>query len=220
MNLNKTENTAVLGIFLAFTGLIAALLLAICAKQTAAPIARAAALEANKSLISVMPPFKTQKSTVFNNIRFTAVFDAQGKLAGIAGETSVKGYGGEIKTLAGMNPDGSIRTVIILENNETPGLGSNVCVRKETKTLKSLFNSRKTSGNTLPPNKILDYYSGKSLDKSANAWQITKDGGNCPYITGATVSSRAVCKAVYLIVSTYVQNRESINSEFTGKEAK
>ena len=77
-----------------------------------------------------------------------------------------------------------------------------------------------TSGNTLPPNKILDYYSGKSLDKSANAWQITKDGGSCPYITGATVSSRAVCKAVYMIVSTYVQNRESINSEFTGKEAK
>lgn len=220
MNLKNTENTAVLGIFLAFTGFAAALLLAICAKQTAEPIAHAAALEANKSLVSVMPPFKSYKSETFENIRFTAVFDPENKLVGIAGETSVKGYGGEIKTLTGMNPDGSIRSVIVLENNETPGLGSNVCVRKEIKTLKSVFCGGKKSANSLPPNKILDYYSGKSLDKNANAWQITKDGGNCPYITGATVSSRAICKAVYHVVSTYVNNREKISSKFTVTEGK
>lgn len=220
MELNKTENTFVLGIFLALTGLIAALLLAFCAKQTAEPIAAAAAIEANKSLVSVMPSFKTKKTAVFKDITYTAVFDENNKLAGIAGESSEKGYGGAIKTLVGMNPDGTVRTVIVLENNETPGLGSNVCVRKETKTLKSLFCGGKKSENSLPPNKILDYYSNKKLDKTRNAWQITKDGGDCPYITGATVSSRALCKVVYRIVSTYVNNRTVINSKFTVGEGK
>ena len=107
MNLNKTENTAVLGIFLAFTGLLAALLLAFFADITAKPIAEAAAESANKSLASVMPPFKTKKTAVFNKIKFTGVYDEKGVLAGVAGETSVKGYGGDIRTLAGMNPDGS-----------------------------------------------------------------------------------------------------------------
>ena len=69
MNLNKTENTAVLGIFLAFTGLLAALLLAFFADITAKPIAEAAAESANKSLASVMPPFKTKKTAVFNKIK-------------------------------------------------------------------------------------------------------------------------------------------------------
>lgn len=220
MDLTKTENTFVLGIFLALTGLIAALLLAFCAKQTAGPISAAAAIEANKSLVAVLPPFKTKKTAVFDDIIFTAVFDADKKFAGIAGECAEKGYAGEIRTLVGMNPDGSVRTVIVLENNETPGLGSNVCVRKETKTLKSLFSGEKKSDNALPPNRILDYYSNKKLDKSQNAWQITKDGGDCPYITGATVSSRALCKAVYKIVSAYGNNRESINSKFNAGEEK
>ena len=220
MNLNNSENTAVLGIFLAFTGLIAALLLAFCAKQTAEPIARAAALESDKSLVSVMPPFKTRKNAVFENIRFTAVYDSNSKIVGIAGESSEKGYAGEIKTLVGMNPDASIRTVIVLEHNETPGLGGNVCMRKEQKTLKSIFNTAETSGNALPPNRILDSYSGKKLDKAAKAWQITKDGGDCPYITGATVSSRAICKVVYSITSTYVNNRDAINALFKTMENK
>ena len=209
MNLNKTENTAILGIFLAFTGLIAALLLAICAKQTAAPIARAAALEANKSLISVMPPFKTQKSTVFNNIRFTAVFDAQGKLAGIAGETSVKGYGGEIKTLAGMNPDGSIRTVIILENNETPGLGSNVCERKFRKTV---FNFYKPLPPGLPPNPILDQFTNLSASPDLE-WKVKRDGGTFDFVTGATITSRAILEAVAEGAKTFALKKEEFKKE-------
>lgn len=217
MNLNKTENTAVLGIFLAFTGLLAALLLAFFADITAKPIAEAAAESANKSLASVMPPFKSKKTAVFNKIKFTGVYDEKGVLAGVAGETSVKGYGGDIRTLAGMNPDGSIRHVIVLENHETPGLGSNVCVRKEQKTLKTLFSAKKNT-SALAPNRILDYYSGKSVT-DGTPWKVARDGGDCPYITGATVSSRALCKAVYEIVSVYSQNIQTVQ-ELLKKEDK
>lgn len=209
MNLNKTENTFVLGIFLALTGLLAALLLAYSARVTAAPIAAAAAENANKSLRAVLPHFKSQKTTVFNGITFTAVFDENGKFTGIAGAFNAKGYGGDITTLVGMNPDCTVRTVLITENNETPGLGSNVCTRKEHKTITSIFKSEKNS-DALPPNRILDYYSGKSVKTNDAPWKITKDGGSCEYLTGATISSRAVCDAVYKIVSTCTANQEKI----------
>ena len=117
-----------------------------------------------------------------------------------------------------MNADGSIRTVLVIENNETPGLGSNVCVRKEQKNLKTLFNS-KSQNNKIAPNKILDYYSGKSITSSAE-WKVAKDGGDCPYITGATVSSRAVCKAVYHIVSVYSANRDAVNAQLLRQEVR
>ena len=217
MNLNKTENTAVLGIFLALTGLIAALLLAFFSDITQKPIAQAAEESANKSLISVMLPFKSKKTVVFKNITFSCVYDEKGILIGVAGETSVKGYGGDIRTLVGMNVDGSIRHVIVLDNNETPGLGSNVCVRKEQKNLKTLFTAEKKD-SSLAPNRILDYYSGKKIN-SDSPWKVAKDGGDCPYITGATVSSRALCEAVYEIVSVYSHNQKAVQ-ELSAKEEK
>lgn len=217
MSLNKTENTFVLGVFLAFTGLTAALLLGYFAQMTAEPIARAAMESANKSLASVMPPFKHKKTVLFKNVSFTGVYNEKNELVGIAGESSAKGYGGDIKTLVGMNVDGSIRTVLVLENNETPGLGSNVCVRKEQKTLKTVMADKKNAP-ALPPNRILDYYSGKRFSADAPEWKVAKDGGSCPYITGATVSSRALCKAVYKIVSLYTLNAEVIQKELLKQE--
>lgn len=218
MNINKSENVFILGIILAITGLLAALLMAYFAKITAKPIADAAYAAANRSLLLVMPPFENKRSIVFEKIKFTGVYDKENKLIGIAGEFSEKGYGGDIKTLTGMNADGSIRTVLVIENNETPGLGSNVCVRKEQKNLKTLFNS-KSQNNKIAPNKILDYYSGKSIT-SANEWKVAKDGGDCPYITGATVSSRAICKAVYHTTSVYSLNSELIKAELLKQEVR
>ena len=215
MNLNKTENTFVLGIFLALTGLLAALLLAYSARVTAAPIAAAAAENANKSLRAVLPHFKSQKTTVFNGITFTAVFDENGKFTGIAGAFNAKGYGGDITTLVGMNPDGTVRTVLITENNETPGLGSNVCTRKEHKTITSIFKSEKNS-DALPPNRILDYYSGKSVKTNDAPWKITKDGGTALYATGATVTSRALAQSASEIALTFKKYRKKIIASFGG----
>ena len=75
MNINKSENIFVLGVILAITGLLAALLMAYFAKITAGPIAEAAYVSANRSLAAVMPPFKSKRSIDFNNIKFTGVFN-------------------------------------------------------------------------------------------------------------------------------------------------
>ncbi len=219
MNLNKTENTFILGLFLAATGLFAALLLAYFAKITADPIARATAENANKSLELVMPPFKSKKTTTFDGIIFFAVYNEKDELSGIAGELTGKGYGGNIVTLTGMNPDGSIRTVLILDSNETPGLGSNVCIRKEHKNITSIFSSKKNS-NAIPPNRILDYYNGKTVHQNSEPWKIIKDGGSCEYLTGATITSRAVCNTVYKIVSVYTKNREKILAQMKSSDNK
>lgn len=226
MQLSKSENTFVLGLFLAVTGCIAAMLLAFFSRITAAPIAESALQEAGKSLKAVLPecvnqPVKT--GIEFEDIKFYGAFDSKSQITGVAGEHSVKGYGGNIRVLVGLNIDGTVRNVLVLENNETPGLGSNVCVRKEQKTLKNLFSSAKTAADTLPPNRILDYYKGKTVTESDNEWKVEKDGGSCPYLTGATISSRAVCAAVYKITSVYCKNREAVNEELTaayGREGK
>ncbi len=212
MNLEKTENTFVLGIFTALVGLLAAVLLAFFAKITAQPIAEANAANAMQSLKAVLPEFNRTAAITIDEIDFCGAF-ADKKLVAIAASTVSKGYGGDIKTLVGLNPDGTVRTVVITENNETPGLGSNVCERKIKKTLSSLF-KKSDNNSALPPNKILDYYSGKSLSPNDPAWKVAKDGGDCPYITGATVSSRAVAEAVYKVLSVYTQNCEKLASFF------
>ena len=52
--------------------------------------------------------------------------DKEGKLIGVAFKALAKGYSSDIETLVGMLPDGTILAIKILNQNETPGLGSRV----------------------------------------------------------------------------------------------
>ena len=40
-------------------------------------------------------------------------------------ETSAKGYGGDVDVMTGISADGKITGVILLDHEETPGLGAN-----------------------------------------------------------------------------------------------
>ena len=82
-----------------------------------------------------------------------------------------KGFSGYISLMAGFNPDGSILTITVLEQKETPGLG--------TKMADPSFK---------------DQFSGKNPDTFA--LKVKKDGGKVDAITAATISSRAFCDAV------------------------
>ncbi|MFA5087526.1 MAG: RnfABCDGE type electron transport complex subunit G [Candidatus Omnitrophota bacterium] len=97
-----------------------------------------------------------------------------GELVGTAVETfSAQGFGGEIKLMVGLLPDGSIYDVAVIEHKETPGLGD----KMEKK--KSRFSEQFRGKN--PGSFILS---------------VKKDGGNVDGITAATISSRAYCDAV------------------------
>lgn len=86
------------------------------------------------------------------------------------------GYGGPIQLLIGIYQDGSIAGVRAEQHRETPGLGDNIDLRK------SLW---------------VFHFNGKSLENPPEQrWAVRKDGGDFDGLTGATITPRAVIKAV------------------------
>lgn len=86
------------------------------------------------------------------------------------------GYTMEIRLLVGIHADGSIAGVRITEHRETPGLGDKIDLKKSPWVLE---------------------FNGKSLSNPAEErWAVKKDGGDFDQFTGATITPRAVVKAV------------------------
>jgi electron transport complex protein RnfG len=236
-SLKETNNTFVLGLFLAVIGAIAAVILAYVADITRAPIAKAKEAEVNQALQEVLPKF--DNSPVKNSFTIKAADDTgydvtfygaikDGKLVGIAGKSkTMKGYSGKIVAMVGVEPNGKIRTVsmlqeadkaakaisaiLITQQSETPGLGTVLCQRKNVVTLNSLFSSKKVAKTALPPNRYLDQFADKTAP--ATPWKVKKDGGDIIYKTGATVTSRAVTDVVYRITHTYMVNKTEIDKK-------
>lgn len=87
------------------------------------------------------------------------------------------GYGGKIFLLVGVNPQGEIVGVRVVKHNETPGLGDYIDAAKSD---------------------WIKGFNGLSDAKySPEDWQVKKDGGKFDYMAGATISPRAVVKAVH-----------------------
>lgn len=196
--LQNTENIVLLGAVLGVVGVIAALALVWAANLTKKPIADALAARQNESLALVLPAFDNRPMAEMRTLagpagRVYKLYPAtqQGRPVGWAVEGAAKGYGGDVTVLVGFNPDVTVRTVLVLSHTETPGLGSNVCERKEKKTI---FTLGKPPLQALPKNRILDQFAGKKSDGSG--WKLKKDGGEFDSVTGATVTSRAVTKLV------------------------
>jgi electron transport complex protein RnfG len=148
-------------------------------------------------------------SSLINKIILYPAFKGS-ELVGIAGEgISPKGFGGDVKAMLGMKPDGSIITGIITAHQETPGLGTNITDRVRAKTIFDILGmGEKVDESKLPPNTILDQFNNKVA--SNKVWRVKKDGGDIDYITGATISSRAVTDAFYKIASAFTLNKEKI----------
>ena len=100
------------------------------------------------------------------------------------------GYNGKINLLIAINSDETISGVRVLKHNETPGLGDKIETRKDDWILS--FNGKSTTGET------------------DLRWQVKKDGGNFDQFTGATITPRAVVKAVHKSMLYYQQNKQSI----------
>lgn len=103
------------------------------------------------------------------------------------------GYSGDIKLLIAIKYDGSIAGVRVLTHKETPGLGDYIDILK---------------GNWI---KLFD---GESLSKTSESqWKVKKDGGQFDYMAGATITPRAVVKAVNKALKYFEANKELLFSE-------
>jgi len=95
-----------------------------------------------------------------------------GYIVGYAVNTySTNGFSGIISLMAGFKSDGTIQNITVLEQKETPGLG--------TKMVEPDFREQ---------------FTGK--DPADFPLKVKKDGGQVDAITAATISSRAFCDAV------------------------
>ncbi len=86
------------------------------------------------------------------------------------------GYAGPIRVLAGIDTMGVVTGVHVLEHRETPGLGDRV---ESTKS------------------DWVKQFNGRSLlDPEPTGWAIKGDGGQFDQLTGASVTPRAIIKAI------------------------
>ena len=86
------------------------------------------------------------------------------------------GYAGEIRLLIGIGIDGRVSGVRVTSHLETPGLGDYIDIARSP---------------------WINQFTGKSLSQPADAaWKVRKDGGAFDYLAGATVTPRAIIKAV------------------------
>ncbi|MCU0858748.1 MAG: RnfABCDGE type electron transport complex subunit G [Pontiellaceae bacterium] len=190
---------------------VASTLLAWVYLKTEEPIAAALKQKTNSALSEVLPAFDNQPVEEAVKVGKVTFYVARkdGAVVGFVGETvSNKGYGGEITVLAGLQPDGTITTVLVTKQTETPGLGTVVCSRTREKTLTGILAGKKETG--LPPNRILDQFAGMKAAAGQTPWAVKKDGGDLDAVTGATITSRAVGDAVFTVAETFAQNSKSL----------
>ncbi|MBR2373228.1 MAG: RnfABCDGE type electron transport complex subunit G [Lentisphaeria bacterium] len=201
MKLRNNENVFVLGGFLAVTALISALTLAFVSMITADPIARMREQNTRQSLRQLnLPAFDNAPLQEALVCRSPAGFQVtlmpvkkNGKLEAFAAKTiSPNGYAGNIEIMSGFSVNGKILAVLVTSQKETPGLGSNVCERKFQRTI---FNFYKPAPKGLPPNPVLDQFNGMQISDGID-WRVKRDGGTFDYVTGATITSRAIVGAV------------------------
>jgi Na+-translocating ferredoxin:NAD+ oxidoreductase subunit G len=108
------------------------------------------------------------------------------------------GYSGDIKLLIAIKYDGTISGVRVLTHKETPGLGDYIDIAK---------------GNWI---KLFD---GESLTKTSDEksaeerWKVKKDNGAFDYMAGATITPRAVVKAVHKALQYFEVNKEALFAE-------
>ena len=122
----------------------------------------------------------------------------EGAIIAYAVQSAAQGYGGKVETVAGIKPDGEILHVIVLPGHEeTPGLGSVATDRRQRKTIYDILgkSAREETENGLPPSPYLDQFNQYNLLHKTE-YRISQDTGEIDAVSGATITSRAVAKAV------------------------
>ncbi len=212
MNAQKI-NIPKLGIFLGVIAAIAAGLLSFVSASTETAIKVNLQKKTDAALEQVLPAFDAVDTMILHSeegwpVRFYMA-KKDGALVGYAGEViTPEGFSGDVTVMVGLELDGTIRTVIVTANTETPGLGTAVTDRKVQKTIFDLVKGGQEASG-LAPNVYLDWYGSKKAENER--WAIIKDGEEINGKTGATITSAAIGGAVYAIGKTCIENLEELS---------
>lgn len=105
------------------------------------------------------------------------------------------GYAGKIRLLIALGIDGALIGVRVTQHKETPGLGDYIEPKKD-KNKEHLW--------------IKQFDGLTPTITEEREWKVKKDGGRFDSVAGATVTPRAVIKAVRKAAVYVVENRERL----------
>ena len=112
------------------------------------------------------------------------------------------GYAGKIRLIVAIRASGEVAGVRVTQHKETPGLGDYIEVKKDK--------------NKARP--WITQFNGMSLAQVTDKeWKLKKDGGRIDYHAGATVTPRAVSKAVLRAAQWAEANRNRLFAEGAAK---
>lgn len=105
------------------------------------------------------------------------------------------GYNGPIQLLVGIYYNGTLAGVRVVKHRETPGLGDVIEAKRSDWILG---------------------FSGKSLsDPDKKGWKVKRDGGRFDQFTGATITPRAVVKAIHSALLYFDKHRNNLFKQKT-----
>ncbi len=180
------RNAIGLGIFAVITAGVIAITQVVTAERIADQIRRAEAA----ALFEIIPEQQHDNDLLANTVELAPdprlgnrepvdawVARKAGEPAGvIIPVTATDGYSGNIRLLVGVDSQGAVLGVRVTSHRETPGLGDKVELRKS--------------------NWILSFNSRSLGQPEWEEWAVAKDGGVFDQFTGATITPRAVVRAV------------------------
>ena len=193
------KNSVILGLFAVFTvGLVA-----ITQQGTAERIASAERDAKARALSEILPAGSYDNHLLDNRLELNAPElghrSPQSAYLALKGDqpsalilpvTAPDGYSGAIHLLVGIFADGRLAGVRVLGHKETPGLGDKIELAKS-----SWINS----------------FEGTSLQSpDESGWAVKKDGGQFDQFAGATITPRAVVKAVHKALQYFDAHRAEL----------
>jgi electron transport complex protein RnfG len=210
MSTGPAESTSILPLreriayqagLLGLVTLTATLLLVVADQVTRGPISERRAEDLAASLAQVIPASIHDNDLATETLGITpdqglpvTVYRAvrQGQVTGVAFQVTAPGYSGEIAIILGLDHQGRILGTRVLAHTETPGLGDKIEVSKDEWILA---------------------FDGRSLgDPPADRWAVKKDGGDFDQFSGATITPRAVVRAVKDGLELFRTHRDTLTA--------
>lgn len=194
------DRLAYQGFSLGLVALVATTALVVGNRLTHDAIAQAEAADLANSLAQVLPAGTADNDLLADTVKVsageTAVTVHRARKAGVPTAAvfrmAARGYAGDVVVLMGVAADGRLLGVRVVKHAETPGLGDKIEIAKAKW--------------------ILDF-DGKSLgDPPAEKWAVKKDGGAFDQFAGATITPRAVVKAVKAGLEFFAAHKKEILS--------
>jgi len=118
-------------------------------------------------------------------------------IAAILTAIAPDGYTGKISLLVAIKHDGSLAGVRVISHKETPGLGDVIEIEKS--------------------NWITQFNNTSLIQPITKNWKVKRDGGHFDQLTGATITPRAIVKAVHKALLFYKQQGDKLFVKTTNK---